>query len=970
MVTSGEALSHDPAELFAATWPGLRLLNAYGPTETQSDSLYAVIISSRMAPSIGRPIWNTRVYVLDGGLRPVPAGVAGELYIAGAGLARGYLNRPGLTAERFVACPFGPAGGRMYRTGDLVRWRPDGVLDFLGRIDEQVKIRGFRVEPGEVEAALGRHPSVAQARVVAREDRPGQQQLVGYAVPAPGERIDPAALRRHLAMQLPDHMVPAAIVALPALPLTPNGKLNRRALPAPEFTPSTTRAPRTPQEEIVAALFAEVLNLDRVGIDDSFFDLGGHSLLAMRLISRIRTTLDAEVSIRGLFESPTVAGLAAQLDSSQATRPVLRRYDRADTLPLSFAQRRLWFLYCFEGPSSTYNIPLALRLEGEVSQAALQAAIGDLICRHESLRTTFPEADAAIQQVQAADAVMPQLICVDATEASLPGNLSEAASYCFDLAAEIPIRAWLFRVSPQSHVLLLLVHHIAADGWSLAPLAQDLSQAYAARLRARAPDWLPLDVQYGDYALWQREMLGDENDPDSLLARQVAYWRQALAGLPEQIELPTDRPRPLVASNRGDSVGLRIDAALHEKLLGLARHGKASLFMVLQAALAGLLSRLGAGDDVVLGSPIAGRTDQALDSLVGFFVNTLVLRTDVSGQPSFETLLARVRESDLGAYAHQDLPFERLVELLNPDRSLGRHPLFQVMLVLQNNTRAQFDMPGLAVTTEPVGVRTIKFDLTVSLAEQRGADGTPQGINGALHYASDLFDRAGVEAIAARLVRLLEAVAADPAQRVGQVELLEPAERRLILETWNNTAHPVPDATLPDLFEQQVARDPEATALVCQDESLTYGDLNARANQLAHLLIARGVGPESLVAIALPRSLEMVAALLAILKAGAAYLPLDPEYPAERLAAMLEDAQPACLVTDTGTGDLLPAHRTPRVHLDAPGTAALLAQQPGTNPADADRSQPLTPHNPAYVIYTSGSTGTPKGVTVDAGLES
>ena len=796
----------------------------------------------------------------------------------------------------------------MYRTGDLARWRAEGVLDFLGRADHQVKIRGFRIEPGEIEAVLLSHPTVAQATVIAREDRPGDKRLVGYVVPASGQSTDPATLRAHLGQSLPDYMVPAAIVLLNALPLTPNGKLDRKALPAPDLTATPTwRAPRTPQEEILCWLFAETLGVGRVGLDDNFFALGGHSLLATRLISRIRAVLELELSIRSLFEAPTVAGLIQRPNEAQAARPALQPLERPAEIPLSFAQRRLWFLDRLEGPSPTYNIPVALRLSGPLDCAALEAALGDLVERHESLRTVFPETLGIPRQLilEAANA-RPTLDVLPVTEATLAEALAAAAQQGFDLSAQIPLRVHLFALSESEHVLLLVLHHIAGDGWSLAPLARDLARTYAARCQDAAPQLPALPVQYADYTLWQQQVLGSETDPESLIARQIAFWTKTLEGLPEQLELPTDRPRPAVASYRGDTVALRLERELHGRLLTLARDNKVSLFMVLQAGLAALLSRLGAGTDIPIGSPIAGRTDHALEELVGFFVNTLVLRTDTSANPGFGELLARVRAADLAAYAHQELPFERLVEILNPARSLSRHPLFQVMLAFQNTPEAVLELPGIVATQEPVATNAAKFDLCFSLGERRAPDGTPDGIEGTIEYSTDLFERRSVEAIASRLVRLLEAASADPQQPIGRLELLAFEERRQILVDWNDTACEVPHTTLPALFEAQVERSPEATALVFEESTLTYAQLNAQANRLAHLLIGRGIGPENLVALALPRSAEMVVGLLAILKAGAAYLPLDPDHPAERLAYMLQDAQPACVLTTAQIAQRLP----------------------------------------------------------------
>ncbi|HEY2416325.1 MAG TPA: condensation domain-containing protein, partial [Steroidobacteraceae bacterium] len=815
LLFGGEAV--DVQQVRAALLAGQprHFLHVYGPTESTTFATWfqiGQIDADAITVPIGRPLSNYRVYVLDGGLEPVPCGVAGELYIAGAGLARGYLGRRGLTGERFVADPYGASGSRMYRSGDLARWRTDGVLEFLGRADAQVKIRGFRIEPGEIEAVLTRHACVGQAAVLAREDIPGNKRLVAYVVLAAGSVVDGSALRSHVGASLPDYMVPSAFVVLERLPLTPNGKLDRRALPAPDFAGTLThRAPRSAQEEILAGLFAEVLGLERVGIEDNFFELGGHSLLATRLISRIRGTLDVEIAIRALFEAPTVEALARRLHEGGVARPALVARPRPAELPLSFAQRRLWFLHRLEGPSATYTIPMGLRLKGGLDHAALEAALGDVVERHESLRTVFPETlGVARQEILGVAAARPRLAVEAVSEATLAGALSGAARRGFDLSCEPALRAHLFVLGPDEHVLLLLLHHIAGDGWSSAPLARDLGCAYAARCQGQAPELPALPVQYADYTLWQHEVLGREDDPQSAIARQLEYWTTALKDLPDHIELPADRPRPAVSSYRGDSVSFHIDAELHRGLLGLAREGGASLFMVLQAGLSALFSRLGAGSDIAIGSPIAGRTDAALDDLVGFFVNTLVLRTDTSGNPSLRELVGRVRATNLAAYSHQELPFERLVEVLNPQRSLSRHPLFQVMLALQNNAPVNFDLPGLSASLEPVVTASAKFDLSVSLGERRAPDGTPAGIGGIIEYATDLFDRVGVAALGERLIRLLEGAVAAPERAIGGLDILSGAERHTILREWNQTARAIAPATLPQLFAAQAAASPDA----------------------------------------------------------------------------------------------------------------------------------------------------------------
>jgi amino acid adenylation domain-containing protein len=778
LVVGGDVL---PPELAAIWAKDRRLVNAYGPTETTVDALHwrCTEDSGNGLVPVGRPICNTQAYVLDRGLQPLPPGMVGELYLAGAGLARGYLRRPALTAERFVANPFGPPGSRLYRTGDLARWCAGGVLEFLGRSDQQVKIRGFRIELGEIETALRRQPGVAQATVIVREDTPGQRQLVAYVV----AEADPSALRQSLREQLPDYMVPAAVVRLDALPVNANGKLDRKALPAPDFSAGSRRAPRTPQEEILAALFAEVLGLPQVSIDDNFFDLGGHSLLATRLVSRIRSTLGVELAIRTVFESPSVAALAQHLQKAHAARPPLRPQPRPPVIPLSYAQQRLWFIHRLEGPSDTYNIPLALRLTGPLDTWALQAALDDVVERHEALRTVFAEHDGVARQM-ILDPLPVPFAYLDLAEAELPTALAQAAAYGFDLAREIPLRAWLWRLAPNQHVLLLLLHHIAGDGWSLAPLARDLSTAYAARRQRRAPDWAPLPVQYADYTLWQYALHGHESDPHSVMAAQLAYWKKTLADLPEQIDLPTDRPRPAVASYHGQTFDFTLDADLHHRLLTLARDHQASLFMVLHATLAVLLTRLGAGSDVPLGTSIAGRTDDALDGLIGCFVNLLVLRIDTSGNPSFAELLGRVRAVTLAAYAHQDVPFERLVDALNPTRSRARHPLFQTTLVLHNTTAPIPVLADLHVKLEShARVHSLSVDLDVHFIERRGEAGEPIGIEVQIAYAEQLFDHAKIAALAERLVRILAVVATTPTLLLGKIDLLSEEERQRLATT-------------------------------------------------------------------------------------------------------------------------------------------------------------------------------------------
>jgi amino acid adenylation domain-containing protein/thioester reductase-like protein len=1342
--TGGEAVSPAAVGKVLAACPGLNVVNGYGPTETTVFTTFHRIRSHRPGDPvpIGRPMDDTRVQVLDDRLRPV---TRGELYIAGTGLARGYLRQPALTAERFVADPFGPPGSRMYRSGDLVEWTPDGALEFLGRTDDQVKIRGFRIEPAEVETVLRTHPSVGQAAVVVREDRPGDKRLVGYLVPAtasestadsaaeeqvaewqeiydslygeaasaepggdfsgwqssydgrpiplaemrewqdatvarvrelrprrlleigvgsglllsrlapdceqywgtdfsapviealseqvrrdavlagsvvlrtqpadvtaglpagwfdtivlnsviqyfpnaaylidvldkamnllapggalfvgdvrnlnllryfhtevrlrrgglevaaselravidrhlateqelvvapdffallpaklprisgvdirikrgqhhnelsryrydvvlrdsPGrcqqpppclrwghevadlaaladhlaehrpERLrmlavpngrvahvvraaqfvaeggpidlarqaldvsdapDPeafhgigkqfgyrvvatwtsgasdgsvdvlftqhddewlppaghgqrsgahltnnpgsarvsgaliASVRSHLTELLPDYMMPSAIVVLDSLPLSTNGKVDRRALPAPEVgAGGSGRAARTPDEGRLCSLFAEVLGVAEVTIDDNFFDLGGHSLSATRLVSRVRATLGRDLPVGAVFEAPTVAGLMAWLGGLGVTRPRLARVEHSGIVPLSYAQQRLWFLHRMEGPSATYNVPLAHRVSGQLDLTALTAALRDVVDRHESLRTVFTETDGVPHQV-VLDTISLEPVVTETSEAELDRALRTVSTRAFDLGTEPPIRAELLTLGPDDQVLLLVVHHIACDGWSLSRLWSDLAIAYAARHAGRAPDWEPLPVRYSDFTLWQRRLLDDTG----VAARQLEFWTEALSGLPEQLALSSDRPRPPVASYRGDTVRFELPAQLHQALTRLAQDGNATLFMVLHAAFVALLTRLGAGTDIPIGSPIANRTEDTLEGLVGFFVNTLVLRTDTSGDPSFGDLVGRVRELDLAAYEHQDVPFERLVETLRPARSLAHSPLFQVMLVLQNAPGGDLRLPGLRTAPMPVDTGTCRFDLVLSLSERHATDGTPAGIDGVAEYSTDLFDRGTAEALVGRFHRLLNFVAADPDLPIGMIDIMDARERQRVLVEWNETQRTVPDLPLPSLFEAQVGRTPEATAVVFGADRMTYRELNSRANRLARHLTRHGADVERYVAIALSRSSDLVVAVLAVLKSGAAYLPVDPDHPRGRVESALHEAEPVLVIT-------------PELLTD-PEIASF---------ADTDIGRPLSVQHPAYVIYTSGSTGRPKGVVVThAGLSS
>ncbi|MEU1280944.1 amino acid adenylation domain-containing protein [Streptomyces sp. NPDC005805] len=961
VLVGGEALPAALAERLARA--AASVTNVYGPTEVTVWATSVVLPPDHTGtPDIGTPFWNTRAYVLDSALRPSPAGRPGELYLAGAQLARGYLGRHALTAERFVADPYGPPGTRMYRTGDLVRRRPDGRIDYLGRTDDQVKVRGFRIELGEIESVLTAREGVARAVVTVREDVPGSQHLVGYVTATAGAALDPAALRAAAGERLPEYMVPSAVVVLDAFPLTANGKIDRRSLPAPDLSGLTTaggRAPRDEREEILTGILADVLGLASVGPEDDFFALGGHSLQAARVIARVRAALGAECGIRDVFEARTAAALAERLAGRTAAgRPALTAAAvRPERLPLSYAQQRLWFLHQMEGPSATYNIPFVARFEAALDTGALDAALGDVVARHEALRTVFGErAGEPFQRVLTPGEARPlvRLRVVEAARERFDAEAEAALGHLFDLAAEPPVRVTVLRDADSgAHALVVLLHHIASDEWSMGPFLRDLEAAYAARQAGGEPDFTGLPVQYADFALWQRELLGEARDAESTAGRQAAHWREVLAGLPAESALPADRPRPARATHAGGMVHREVPAELAAGVRKLARESGTSVFMVVHAAVAALLHRLGADEDLPLGTPVAGRGDTALDELVGFFVNTLVLRTDLSGDPAFTELLHRVRATDLAALDHADLPFDAVVEAVNPERALSRHPLFQTMVAYSTVTQDVRRLFGLDASVDRVDPGVTKFDLDITFSDTADADRLELEV----FYASDLFDRETAAALADRLLRLLAQAVAEPECRLSEFGLLDEAERAL-LDRWNATDRPVPAGTVDALLAERAADTPEATAVVLGAERLSFAELDARVDALARVLAADDVGPDTVVALALPRSVDSVTAAFAVLRAGGAYLPLDLDHPAERLEFMLRDAAPVCVVTATATEPAVPElPGAARLVLDDPATAARIAAA-GALPAPA----PASPADLAYVIYTSGSTGRPKGV--------
>ncbi|MFD6065456.1 condensation domain-containing protein, partial [Rhodococcus wratislaviensis] len=762
--------------------------------------------------------------------------------------------------------------------------------------------------------------------------------------------------------RLPGYMVPSSIMVLESLPLTAAGKLDRNALPAPVFAASSADLvhPRTVTEETLLGIFRDVLGLPELSVDTSFFDLGGNSLTATQVVSRVNTALGVRIGVRDLFQSPSVSQLAAaaaQAGSPTDPRPALEARQRPDRVPLSVAQQRMWFLNQFDTASPAYNLPIALRLTGVLDRDALRRALGDVQERHEALRTVFPDsADGPHQRVMPAVSLLAGHDPIDVDADSLTAAVTALGGTGFDLTTDTPLRAGLFREAPERHVLVLVVHHIAADGWSMTPLAADVMVAYAARAAGHAPTWAPLPVQYVDYSLWQRDLLGSEDDPNSLSAKQIAHWRAALAGVPQLIELPTDRTRPAEMSHRGGRVEFTIPADVHGRLVDLAQSTGTTPFMVTHAALAVLLRRLGAGSDIVIGTPVAGRGEEALDHLVGMFVNTLALRTTVDLGDTFEDVLARTRDADLAAFQHGDVPFERLVEVLSPARSSAHHPLFQVMLTFQNTANTRVELDGLEVEAAEIDVHVAKFDLQLTVVEQFDSAGAAAGLAGQLSYATDLFDENTVVSIGERFGRLLDVVVDNPPVSVGDIELLD-ADERSDLAAANATDHPVPADTLVSLFAAQATATPDAVALVFQDRWLTYAEFDEHTDLLARYLIRSGVGPESVVAVGMRRSIDLLVAVYAIVKAGGAYLPIDPDHPAERTAYVLDTAQPVCVLT-RAADDTTFTTAAPVVNIDT-------LDLPDEDPAPI--STALTAGNAAYVIFTSGSTGRPKGVAVTHG---
>ncbi|KYC36596.1 non-ribosomal peptide synthetase [Scytonema hofmannii PCC 7110] len=964
-ISSGEALSIDLLVQFRQNLPHSILLNLYGSSEVSADVTCYSLNPHAPLPErvlIGRPIANTQMYIVDAKRQPVPIGVLGEVYIGGDGLARGYLNRPEQTAEKFIPNPFSNnSAARLYKTGDIARYLPNGEIEYIGRMDYQVKIRGFRIELGEIEAAINQHPAVRETVVIVREDEAHSQSLVAYIVLHSEQTLTIPELRCFLKSKLPNYMVPAIFVMLESLPLTPNGKIDRKALRAPEATQllaeSDFVAPSTPIEQMLALIWAEVLGIEKIGIHNNFFELGGHSLLATRVISQVRKVFQQELPLRRLFEQPTIAGLAKEIEKATKTSNgleavTIERISRKQELPLSFSQHRLWFLAHLEPNSPFYNIPAAVRLQGQLNLGALQKSFNEIVRRHEALRSNFQTIEG--QPVAVISSVTPLMLpVVDISELSSHQQEVEIrkqalaeAQHPFDLNSDPLLRVKLLRQSNQEHIILLTMHHIVSDGWSISILVRELAKLYPAFCDRQPSLLAELPIQYVDFAAWQRKWLQAD-----VLQSQISYWRKQLESAPRVLELPTDYPRPAVQTFQGASYLFNLSQDLSLALNKLSQQNGCTLFMTLLAAFQTLLWRYTGSEDIVVGSPIANRNRTEIEGLIGFFANTLVLRTNLAGNPTFKELLTRVREVALGAYAHQDLPFEQLVEELQPQRSLSHAPLFQVMFVLQNAPMSALELPGLTLSPIATESRTAKFDLTLDMTE------TAQGLVGTLEYNTDLFESSTISRMAGHLQTLLCAIVANSQQRLSELPLLTNAEKALLVK-WNDTETEYPQQqSIHQLFEAQVELTPDAVAVVFELQQLTYRELNQRANQLAHYLQALGVRPEVLVGICTERSLDMVVGLLGILKAGGAYVPLDPTYPQERLAFILENAQVQVLLTQAQLVEALPQHKAKVVCIDTDWLS--IAHQSQENSVSE-----VTSHNLAYIIYTSGSTGKPKGVQI------
>jgi amino acid adenylation domain-containing protein len=971
LLVTGEAVSPQICRQWLQRYPRVPMLNAYGPTECSDDVTHHEVrepSSVMERVPIGRAVANLQMYVLDERREPVPFGVSGELYVGGIGVGRGYMNDPSRTAESFVPDAFGPEPGtRLYRTGDLGRYCEKGVIEYLGRLDHQVKIRGFRIELGEIEAALAKHENVQESAVLARQDEPGDRRLVAYVVfkQSHSGNIGTSELKNYLQERLPDYMVPGVFVTLDDMPRTANGKLDRKALPKPDSALLDRKeflAPQTEPEILLAQIWADVLKLERVGIRDDFFDLGGHSLLATQLMSRVRKVFRVEgMPLRRLFENPTVQALARAIgEELQEDAPPIPRRRNSQKAPLSYMQRRVWFLDQLGPKSSVYNLSSAVKLQGFLNAAMLERSLNEVVRRHEALRTVF-----AVDVAGEPEQIVREELKIKLQSQQISGATSEEkwlevkriaeqeALEPFDLRNGPLVRARLLQLGEHEHVALFTLHHIVSDGWSQGILIDEIAQSYAAHAQESRPALRELPIQYGDYAAWQREWL-----QGPVLERQMSHWRKYLEGMSGVLELPADRPRPAVQSYRGAHYRIALEHDLSRRLQQLARAERATLFMVLQAAFKVLLARYSGQQDVAIGTPIANRTREEVERLIGFFVNTLVLRTVIDSGESFRHLLKRVQESTLGAYVHQDVPFEKLVEELKPERDLSRSPLFQVMFALQNMPPVNVELPGLVLHASDVESHTSKFDMTLFLADSQAGN-----LAGWMEYSTDLFDETTIARLVNHWTVMLQAIVDAPESAVFSLPLLNAEESSQIVYGWNQTARDYPrNLSLIGLIEEQAARTPQAVAVSFEEQTLSYAELNRRANQLGSYLKKQGVAPEQLVAVCMERSLEMVVALLAVLKAGGAYVPLDPAYPEDRLAYMVQDAGAKWILSQERLQNALPQSEGARIYVDRDWPS--IASETGSNLACE-----VTGENLVYVIYTSGSTGKPKGaMNRDAGV--
>ena len=959
VLSGGEPLSLELVNR-ASKQLGVEVENLYGPTETTIDSTWwrASAIEETRRVTIGRPVSNVKAYVLDDRHEVVAIGLKGELNIAGAGVGRGYKGKADETARRYVPDGYSQQpGARMYRTGDLVRYLGVGEIDYIGREDHQVKLRGYRIDLGEIESQIREHEAITEAVVIVREDWAGDKRLVAYYESR--REVSAKELREHLKGRLPEHMMATAYVRLEQMPLTANGKVDRKGLPEPEQQQGVeSEREKTAVEEIVAGMWAEVLKVGRVGVEENFFEIGGHSLLATQVVSRVREVMGVEIGLREMFERPTVEGMAEAVErelgaGGKREEAGIRRVTREGEVLLSYAQQRLWFIHQLEPGNPFYNIYTVARLTGPLDVAALEKTLTEIVSRHEVLRTTFALSNDQPMQV-IGSAIEAKLMTEDLTLLPASDRMDEAivlakeeALRPFNLGQGPLLRVRLLKLSEDEHIVVFTMHHIISDEWSMGVLIKEVAALYEAYTNGEQSPLEELEVQYADFAVWQRQWLQGE-----VLDQQMDYWKGQLEGAPAVLELPTDRPRPPVRTQRGARHPFVLNEEMTEQIKRLSRRENVTLFMTLLAAFDSLLSRYTGQQDIVLGAAIANRNRRETESLIGFFVNMLVLRTDLSGGPTFKELLARVREVTLGAYAHQDVPFEKLVEELQPERSLSHTPLFQVALVLQNAPMSALELPGLTLSFLDIGKETASYDLLLVLSE------TGEKLSGFFEYSTDLFDSSTIMRMANHFHVLLQSAVEAPDTPVRQIPILSQAERYEIITNWNDTTSSYPDACIHELFEQQATLTPDAVALSCDSQQLTYSELNRRANQLAHYLRLQGVKPEVPVALLLERSIEMIVCTLGVLKAGGAYVPLNAEYPEARLSFMLEDTQSPIVLTEGGLVERLPAHRGQVICVDE--KAEDIGRMAEVSPdllTDKD--------NLAYIMYTSGSTGRPKGVCIE-----